>query len=94
MIRGLGLFAIVATLGCGAHPVLGRARITRMSARQHLRDGRAISACWRARAALTFGETGRPETIGATPSTCVGLALLAVQPAPEFGSMVVRLERR
>jgi len=54
----------------------------------------ALSRCDEPVIALTFSASGRPETLGATPSTCVGVALLSVQPAPEFASMVVRLERR
>lgn len=53
-----------------------------------------LSRCAERAVALTFNSAGRPETIGTVPSTCVGAALLSVQPVPEFASIVVRLERR
>jgi hypothetical protein len=53
-----------------------------------------LARCPEPAVALTFNASGRPETIGTVPSTCVGSALLSVQPAPEFASIVVRLERR
>lgn len=53
-----------------------------------------LARCPERAVALTFDASGRPETIGTVPSTCVGAALLSVQPVPEYASIIVRLERR
>lgn len=57
------------------------------------RASASFAACPERVITMTFAADGHPEALGGTPSMCVGRAIQAVQPASEFASMVVRLER-